>query len=226
MATNTEKTSSGVQELLDRLRAEGLEAGRFEGERALSHARDEAKRVAAAGKAEAEASVAKANEEIARFRRAGEEAILLAWRDALLAIRKQLAAMFEQVAAEAMRESLRDPALVRTLALEIAAKALAMKGESPEEGAAASTLLVPESADEALGGFVRANAEEMLRRGIELKADPSFAGGIRARLSDGELRVDLDDSALSAYLLRRMAPQFRAIVEAASKAPAKEGGSA
>ena len=87
------KVSSGVQDLISRLRDEGVQAGRQEADRILNEARKRAAEIVAQAKSEAEEVRNKARSEIEAERGASREAIQLAFRDAELKLRSEFRAV-------------------------------------------------------------------------------------------------------------------------------------
>ena len=85
----TMKTSSGVQELIDRIRDQGVEAAQEESNRLLHSARQQAAEIVAQAKSEAEAMHAKATAEVDAYRAASMDGLRLAARDTVLDLKAQ-----------------------------------------------------------------------------------------------------------------------------------------
>ena len=77
----TTKAASGVQELISRLRDEGVKAGREKSDQILQDAREQASSIVAQAEAEAEEILSKARSEIEREKAAALESVRVAIRD-------------------------------------------------------------------------------------------------------------------------------------------------
>ena len=92
----TTKTSTGVQNLIERIRDQGVQAAQSEADRLLSDAKKQAADIVAQAKAEADAQRAKTNAEIEAHRTASLDALQLAARDTVLDLKARVVARFEE----------------------------------------------------------------------------------------------------------------------------------
>ena len=76
--------SAGIEELIARLRQEGVHEGRAEAERVLAEAEGRASMILTDAETEAKSRLNSAEAEIDRLKRAGKEALEIAMRDAVL----------------------------------------------------------------------------------------------------------------------------------------------
>lgn len=216
-----QKLSSGVQELIDRLREEGIGAGRSQAEELLSEARQEADAIVATARAEAARIIAKGRGEARRFQQQAEEALALAGRDTVLELKADLTSRFSRRLAEMIGTTLDDGAFLHKVVLEIAGTVRSQVGEGERLEILLPADIVgldelrrhPEKVREgALGGFVLTAAEEMFRAGVTIHAGPQKRG-IRIKLVDRDLQVDIDEKVIGEILLRHLLPRFRALLE-------------
>jgi V/A-type H+/Na+-transporting ATPase subunit E len=217
--THTEST--GVQELIDRLRETGVEEGRTQGEQLLNEARRTAEQQLKQARQQADEIIAEAKREAERLREAGEEAVRLAVRDAVLALKGQLADQFRKRIEQLVSESLENREFVARLILEMAHRAL------PEEEPGEVEILLPADAsdlkqllddperakEEPLSQLVRSVTDEMLRQGMTLRTGEHHTPGIRVRLLNQDVEIDLTDKAITDLLLKHLLPRFRLLVE-------------
>jgi V/A-type H+-transporting ATPase subunit E len=210
----SEKVSSGVDELIQRLRGEGVEAGAEEKGRLIEEGRAEAARLVAEARAESERLLAEAARQIASERRAGEEALHLASRDTLLEVASQLSTAFAGRLRHIVAGELRDGEFLRQLILAVAGRA---REGLPEDGRLDMSVCLdgraagPE-AEAALHSILAGVGAEMLRDGVELETATGDQSGIKIRLDDGDVLVDFREEALSELLIGHLAPRFRAIL--------------
>lgn len=217
-----ERSESGVDALVARLRDEGVAAGRAEASEILQCARAEAKGIVEKAAAEARGHLEAARKETDAYRAAGEQALQAAMRDAVLGMKAELMARFRNAVERLVSEELRDPDLMRRMILQIAGRA--REGIGPDEKL---EVILPEAAvgldelrrdpDELEHGpltkFTLGLSAEMLREGVSLAADGVQRAGIEVRVSEGALVIDLSDEAVAALLLQHLQPRFRAILE-------------
>ncbi len=219
-------TQAGVQGLIDRLRAQGIDAGRAEANQLLAQARGEADGLIQAAREEADRIVADARTTAERQQRSAEEALRLAVRDAILSLKAELTDRFITHVRDLIEVELHEPEVLRSLILEVAGRAreevvrdhpIAIHLPRTIKGVEELRQNPSELREDPLSRVVLELAGEQLREGVEIK--PAEAGtdgharGIRVRLLDNDVEVDLTDEAIASYLMAHLLPRFRAMME-------------
>lgn len=218
------QTSSGVDALISRLRDEGVSTGRREAERLVSEAQAHAREILEKADASAKAKVNAAAEEASALRRAGEEALRLAARDAVLDMKDHLARRFAVEVAKTISKALQDEDLLKALILAVAGRARTDGGvddterveiELPRAVVGLDDLRrnPEEMKDGSLTHFVAATAGVMLRDGVVFSRAEDSHNGIRVKLLDSGVSIDLTDAAVADILLAHLQPRFRALLE-------------
>ncbi|MBW2057573.1 MAG: hypothetical protein JRH07_16360 [Deltaproteobacteria bacterium] len=220
--TDAPKAPSEVQKLIDRLRDEGVKAGRQEAERVLGEARKQAEQILVQARAEADELRDRALTEIEADRAAAREAIQLAFRDTGLKLQSEVKAAFAAHLRRLVSVELEDKDFLRQLILFFFGRSIPETTEDrPVELLLSDELFVAEEKGtrvltdqgrERLRHFVLGISGEMLREGVELKPSGDSNGGMRIRLVGEDLEIDLSDKALSELLLSYLIPRFQAIV--------------
>src|SRR5690606_35693291 len=123
MATLQTTTSAGVEELIDRLKTDGVTQGKQEAEALIADAKRQSLVILDAAQAEAEQIVASAKAEAQRLQQAGNQSLQLAGRDALLKLRESFQLQFENRLHKLVGKTVQDPQLLREMILEVAGKA-------------------------------------------------------------------------------------------------------
>ncbi len=220
MATTPEKLSSGVQQLIDRLRNDGVAAGEEEAQRIVEQARKQAARIVADAKKEADEYHAAARADIQRESEAAKAAVQMAVRDTVLAMREDLTARFRTQVQRLVTAELRDKEFLRRMILAIAGRNIPESSEAYVMELQLASQLLEDAADDAgvelqrkLDESVVGISAEMLREGIELKPAGDDKPGIRARLVGKDVEIDLTDEAISEAMMRFLLPRFRYIVQ-------------
>ena len=213
--------SAGVEILIARLRDEGIAQGRSQAQALVTAAKQQAADIVAAAKREAETVAVKANEEAKRLKAVGEDAIRLAMRDTMLSLEADLTNRFQNMLRGLVKGVLQDPTFLQRLILEVGGKA-APSAERAELLIPAEVISLedlqrkPEEAKPGtLSHFVLSLGGGMLREGLSFGVTDGLEAGIRVKLVDENVQIDLTESAISQLLMRHMLPRFRALLRGA-----------
>jgi V/A-type H+-transporting ATPase subunit E len=218
MAENRHETTTGVQQLVDRLRQDGVDEGAKEADRLVAEARREAARVLEQAEKDAAALRDEANRARSRTEAAADQALALAVRDALLELRTEIEDRFATHLERLVADRLEDVGFVEKMILAAA-------GRSVPEGASAEILVASgEGSDDAsrvkeMDAMIRGLAGEMLRDGVAVKVSDETASGILIRAAERGLDVQLDTDSLTDLLSRNLLPRFRSLLSGAAHQP-------
>jgi V/A-type H+-transporting ATPase subunit E len=218
----TTKDASGVQELISRLRDEGVKAGREKSEQILREAHEQASRIVADAETQAEEILCKARSEIEREKAAALESVRIAIRDTELKMEAEVKADFAAHVRRLVSVEMSEKKFLRQMILAIAGLAAGEKvcGDKPVEILLPKDLFetdekrtkLTEKGQDRLRHIVLGISGDMLREGIDLKPSEDISGGFRIRLVGEDLEIDLSDRAISDLLLHNLLPRYRAIV--------------
>lgn len=214
--------SSGVEELIEKLRQQGVEKGQKEASQLVEEAEHRADWLLSQAHQEAEQIVSKAKAEAAKLQQSGEDALRIAARDMHLEVRETLSHSFTDQIERLVAQQMDNEAFMRKLILSLVDKA------SQDHGIADADkmeVLLPddfigldelrrnpkEYREGQLSQFVQSLAAEQMREGVSF--DLHEGRGIRVRLSGEEVEVDLSGEAIAKLLLKHLQPRFRAIIE-------------
>ena len=213
--------SAGVETLIGRLRDEGVTQGRHQAEAIVTEAQQQAADLVATAQREADAILAKAKADADKLKAAGEDAIRLAMRDTILALEGDLLKAFTDRLHRLVKGALTDPAFLQRLMLEVAGRAAPTVERAdlllPADLVSLEDLQSKpeEAAPDTLMHFVLSLGGGMLRDGMQFGVSEDGEAGIRVRLVDEDVQIDLTESAISQLLLRHMLPRFRALLRGA-----------
>jgi V/A-type H+-transporting ATPase subunit E len=220
MATES-KESSGVQQLIDRLRDEGVAKGRDEAEHLTTEARKQSMEILDKARQEAEEILAKARKEAERVKANGDEALRLASRDVILKLKESFHQEFENKVRRLVGCKLKDQSFLERLILEIARRSM------PEDHGQAIEILLPadessretstsgksKAKDDSLSQFVLGLAADVLREGLTFGESGDTGTGVTIRLLEEDVEIELTEETVTALLMQFMLPRFRAILE-------------
>jgi V/A-type H+-transporting ATPase subunit E len=190
-----------LQELIDRIKKDGIESASDEASRLKAQAEAEAKRIVEAANKEAEAVISRARADAERSEKAGIAALEQASRNLVLAFRAEIQTLLDKIIAQGVSASFGEDALKAILPDLI--KSWAAKGSDSLD------LILPEGQLEKLRGYFTEKLAAELKKGVELKSDRNLGAGFRIANKDGSAYYDFSaESAaelLSAYLNPRLA---------------------
>ncbi len=214
--------SHGVEALIERLRADGVEHGRAQAEKLITEAEARAEWVLSQAKEEAERLRREAQEEAERLERSGREALNTAARDAVLALKTQLTQRFtgevrRLVGGETKKKELLDKMILEVVGQgkEEAAKAEKLEVILPREIVGLEELSRnPEELEQGdLTQFLRLVSRKLARDGVNFGVAEDERGGLRIELTDEGVVLDCSDQAIADVLLAHLQPRFRALLE-------------
>ena len=213
--TEPDVKSSGVKELIERIRDEGVHSARAEADRILTQAKARAARIVADAKAEAAAIKKEARASMEREQTATNEALRIAARDTELELRSAIMSGFEEHVRRLVTDVTTDVSVLRDMILVLAGRAADDLIQDKD-----AVIFVPDRlADEVsaeLDEFLRKSAValsgDVLRQGIELIPSNEIQGGARVRLVGEDLEIDMSDQALSQMMLKLLLPRYRKIL--------------
>ncbi len=220
MATDTKQTT-GVQELIDRLRDEGVAKGQNEADSLITEARKQSMTILDDAQREAEEILAKARAEAESIVENGNEGLRLASRDVMLKLRESFHKEFENRVRQLVAFTLKDRSFLEKLILEVARRA------TPQDDSKRLKVLLPESdvtAEElaaevsnvqegSLAHFVLGLAADVLREGLSFGVSDEPSPGVRVQIVEDDVQLELTDETITALLLQYLAPRFRAVLE-------------
>lgn len=210
--------SSGVQNLITRIRDDGVQAGETRAEEIIAEARREAASLLAEARAEAENTQKKASAEIESFKNAALEALKLAARDTRLQLEAEVLAAFQEHVKRLVAPVAYDGSFIRALILVLAGQTAEQYPRDQQLEILVSDLLAgreDENAelDQAIRENVLGISGNMLREGVEIIPSSEVPGGARVRVVGQDLEIDLSEEAISKLLLKHLLPRYRSILD-------------
>ena len=226
---HAEKISSGIDELVEKLKNDGIQAGQQQALDIIAEAEKRADLIERQAQEKADAMLKESHERIEREEQAAKDALQLAFRDMVLGMKN---AMLERLSSDFSREVKQQAAAVPVLEKMIleAVRQISAEVRVPElnntDSAAGAEVLVPQqlmqlddiranpdkASDGPLADLSSHLAGQMFSQGIRFAAGDQDAG-IQMKLQGGEMLVDVSDKAIADLLLKYLQPRFRAILE-------------
>lgn len=227
MATSKEQetpaVSSGVEQLIARLRDDGVRAGKIEADAIIEHAKTEAEAMLTEAKTKATNIVDDARNEAEQLVAAGKEALRIATRDTILRFQQELMDYFNERVRRLVSEELEDRETLGRLIVAVATDAAdsagvddadAIEVQLPREVVSVEELKRnPKELKSKLTELVKGIAQATYRDGVTFRPLEAGATGIRVHVSGKDLELDLTAKAVAEILLEHMQPRFRALMQ-------------
>lgn len=198
-----------LQELLDRIKRDGLEAAESQAAVLLLEAEERKKSLLAEAEREAAAIRENARSDAARELEAGRAALSRASRDLILSFRDQIAAVLDAVVAKDVSAAL--SADILHDALPGVLKSLAAGGAED-----LAVLLDPETLKKIQATFDTRLKNELLK-GVELRPFPGLSSGFRVAEKNGAAFYDFSADAVAELFARHLNERMAGIVREAAK---------
>jgi V/A-type H+-transporting ATPase subunit E len=221
---HADMTSSGVENLIQRLREQGVAAGQDRAESIVLDAQKRAEWIIEEAQLEAKQLVDEAKKQSNALRSAGEDALKLATRDALLKLRDTLLGSFSHEVKRVVGQKMDQQAFLEKLILQLAGQVREQLDLDDKENISIFLPNKPVGVDElknnpdemkvgTLTHYTAAIAADMLRNGVSIQVSDDVGGGLSVRLEDDNMVIDFTDETLAELLLEHLQPRFRTLLQ-------------
>ncbi|MDR0494328.1 MAG: V-type ATP synthase subunit E [Treponema sp.] len=198
-----------VQELIDKIKKDGIESASEEASRIRREADAEAKQIVDAAKKEAGGIVAKGKQDAERFEKAGVAALGQASRNLVLAFKGEIQALLDKIVAEQLGKTYNDDILKAVIPELIKAW--------PGKKSDSLAILVSEASLTKLKTAFKTKLAVELKKGLELKSDRNLTGGFRIAHKDGSAYYDFSADSVAEMLCAYLNPRLAEILKSSAK---------
>lgn len=192
-----------LQELTDRLYAEGLAKGRDEGEKILEQARQQAAEIIAKANAEAESIVAGARKRAGDILTKTSSDVKMASSQALDAVRESI---LNVITAKSVEGGVKDVLNNTEFAKQVI---LATANAFSTQNSCDLEIILPEVCSKDLASYVKNEVATAIGKGIDVKLGKKFAGGLTIGPKDGGYFVSLTDDTFTEIIKEYLRPATR-----------------
>ena len=198
-----------VQELINKIKKDGIETALEEAARIKLEAETEAKQIIETATKEAAEIVAKGKKDAERAEKAGRAALEQASRNLMLVFKGEVQALLDQIVNAQLGTSYNNDVLKAVLP-----DLLKNWGSKKTDSLA---VLLPEASLDKLQAFFKANLAAELKKGLELRSDNSLAAGFRIANKDGSAYYDFSAESVAELLASYLNPQLAEIMKTSAK---------
>ena len=197
-----------LQELIEKIKNDGVTAAESEAEAILKSANDEAEKIVADAKKEAEKILWDAKKENDRMVKSSEDAIRQAGRNLLISFRESVAKELNAVTAESVTAAYSTDALT-----DLIIKVVEKWAENPDYDDI-SVILNSDDLKKLEESLLSSLKEKMLK-GVTLKANDNFDGGFRIAVNEGRAYYDYSAEAVVDMMSSYLSPKVTAFLKEA-----------
>ena len=195
-----------LQELTEKLYAEGLSKGKQEGEEILAKAKVQAEEIVAKAHAEAAAIVAAAKKDAEDLKTKVESDVKMAANQSVAATKKDIETLVIAKMTEAeVKNALTSADFVKEVVLAVA------KGFNTEEPVDLEVVL-PEALKKDLEGFVAKELANALKGNVEASFSKKVAGGFTIGPKDGGYFISFTDETFNALISEYLRPATKKLL--------------
>lgn len=197
-----------LQELIDQIKKDGVEAAQTEAASILENAKAEAERILAEAQAQAERILANAKAENDRMVRSGEDAIRQAGRNLLISFRESVTRELEMLLNQEVTAVYSSEKLAQII-VDVVEK-WAAKPDAED-----LTVILNSERLKALEETALAGVKKKLLTGATLKANDNFDGGFRIGASGSTAYYDYSAEAVVDMLSQYLSPRVTQLLKEA-----------
>jgi V/A-type H+-transporting ATPase subunit E len=202
-----------VQELIDKIKRDGIESASEEAARLKREAEAEAKRIVDAANKESEAIIARGKQDAERSEKAGVAALEQASRNLVLAFKGEIQALLDKILAQGIGSAYGDDVL-KTILPDLI-KSWASKGSASGEDSL--SVILPEAQLGKLQSYFTEKLAAELKKGVELKSDRNLGAGFRIANKDGSAYYDFSADSVAELLSAYLNPRLAEILKTSAK---------
>ena len=199
-----------LQELIDKIKKDGIQSASEEANKVKNEAETEAARIISAAQKEADDIVIRGKADADRSEKAGRAALEQASRNLILAFKKEIEILLDKIVSQAVASSYKEDTLKAVLP-EIF-KAWASKSEADS-----LDLLLSEDTLGKLKSWAVGALSAELKKGVELKSDRNLGSGFRIANKDGSAYYDFSAESVAGLLSAYLNPQLAEIMTGSTK---------
>ncbi len=197
-----------LQELIDQIKKDGVEAAENEAEEMLKAAKAEADKIVADAKAEAEKILLNAKAENEKMVKSSENAIRQAGRNLLISFRESIAKELMAITGENVTAVYSSDAVAELIIKVVEASAVQPDAENIAVILNSEDLSLLEEA-------LLSELKLKMLNGVTLKAGNNFDGGFRIAVNDGKAYYDYSAESVVEMLSDYLSPRVTALLKEA-----------
>ena len=197
-----------LQELIDQIKKDGVEAAETQAEAILTEAKAEADKIISDAKSQAEKLMLDAKAENERTVKSGEDALRQAGRNLLISFRESVSKELKAILSENVSKVYSSQELAQLIVKTVAEW-------TSKKDAEDLTVILNSDDLKKLEETILSGLKEKMQNGITLKANDNFDGGFRVAVNEGGAYYDYSKDAVTEMLSAYLSPKIAALLREA-----------
>ncbi len=197
-----------LQELIEQIKKDGVDAAEAEAEAILNSAKEEAQRIIADAQAQAATIISNAKSENERIVKSGEDAIRQAGRNLLISFRESVTRELNSIICENVSDVYSSEAFAQLVVKAV--EAFAGNSEADD----ISVILNVEDLKR-MEEIILSALKDKISKGVTLKANDNFDGGFRIAVNNGSVYYDYSAQEVVDMLSKFLSPKVTALMKEA-----------
>lgn len=178
-----------LQELTEKIYAEGVDRGNQEAEKIIAKAREDAALIAKQAKTDAEKIIEQAKQKAQDLQSKNQSELKLSGRQALNALKQQITELVVAKSVQAdVKKSFEDSAYLKDLILVVV-----QKWNPASDGNINLDLMLPSDKENEFKSFIETKAKSLLSKGLTLQFTGKLKNGFEISPSDGSYKISFTD---------------------------------
>jgi V/A-type H+-transporting ATPase subunit E len=204
--------SQQVQELINKIKAEGLQAAQDKATQLERDAQKKAEGIIAEAQKKADQIVASARDEAKKLHESTQASLKQSSRDVLISVRKEIEALLKRILAKQVSDTLTAEHLTHVIT-DVVQKTV----EHHALGRGIQIALNPNDLKKLKDGAL-AKLQHKIKEGITFHAAQDISKGLTISFDGGKSSFDFSENSLADYLSTHLSPEIAALMQSASKA--------
>jgi V/A-type H+-transporting ATPase subunit E len=200
-----------LQQLMDRIKNDAVEAGRQEAEALLAQARNQAALLVRQAEEQARVRLEKAEQEAVRYTERSRQTLTQAARDVLITVGRGVEDVLSDLAADAAAQSL-NPETLSAMLVKLAEAYAAQGGRETK-----LEVLLSEADAAQVVQIFKQKYQATLTQGLTLRAGGGIIKGFQVRVAGEQVYHDFTQEAVAEALTHFLRPHLAEIVTRAAK---------
>ena len=196
-----------VQELIDKIKKDGIKTATDEANRIKAEADAEARKVLDSARKEADSIISRSKQEAQQAEKAGTAALQQASRNLILAFKDEIQALLDKIVNENISANYNED-VIKSALPEI------LKNWSASDNL---SVILPESSLDKIQAFFTDKLKKELGKDIELCSNRKLASGFHITSKDGSVYYDFSSEAVAGLLSSYLNPKLAGLLKEASK---------
>lgn len=195
--------NQNLQELTDKIYREGIEKAEAQSRKILAQAKTEAQQIITDAERHAAMLISQAEKDCAELAKRNEAEMKLAGRQALSVLKQKIADLLMwEVVSDPVRKTFNEDEFVRRTIEKLIDNWVTSIGKEER-----ITVLLPQRNFDALQQYFQEKAQEILKRGVELKPSSQVKDGFQIGPADGRFKVSFTSEDFENYFVNFARPR-------------------